>query len=68
MSNALAIFISGITGVLAGMSLLYLSLKITFLIVDRMGAFASHRLWYYPCQPSPGRTYGAGKGSFMEIL
>jgi len=26
MSNALAIFISGITGVLAGMSLLYLSL------------------------------------------
>ncbi|SMC98833.1 hypothetical protein SAMN02746065_1195 [Desulfocicer vacuolatum DSM 3385] len=38
MNNAMTIFISGITGVLGGMSLLYFSLKITSYITDKMVA------------------------------
>lgn len=43
MDSTLTIFISGITGVLAGMTLLYLSLKITAMIVDKMGDPASDK-------------------------
>lgn len=37
MSSAFTVFISGIVGVTAGMSLLYCSLKVTALIVDKLG-------------------------------
>jgi len=43
MTSASTIFISGIAGVLAGMTLLYFSLKITSLVVDKMGASASDK-------------------------
>ncbi len=36
MSNAIVIFISGVTGVFCGMALLYLSIKITALVVDKL--------------------------------
>ncbi len=38
MSNAVTVFISGITGVFAGMALLYFSLKITSFITDKLTA------------------------------
>ncbi|WP_299979912.1 hypothetical protein [Desulfobacula sp.] len=43
MTNASTIFISGIAGVMAGMTLLYLSLKITSLIVDKLEASGSDK-------------------------
>jgi hypothetical protein len=36
VSNSITIFISGITGVFCGMSLLYISIKITALVVDAL--------------------------------
>lgn len=36
MSNAIFIFISGITGVFCGMALLYISIKITAWVVDKL--------------------------------
>ena len=38
MTNAVTVFISGITGVFGGMALLYISLRITSFITDKMAA------------------------------
>jgi len=43
MTNAMTVFISGITGVLGGMTLLYLSLKITSFITDKVAASAAKK-------------------------
>ena len=43
MNNAMTIFISGITGVFGGMTLLYLSLKVTSFITDKVVASAAAR-------------------------
>ena len=38
MNSAVTIFISGITGVAAGMAVLYFAVKLTAVVVDRLGA------------------------------
>jgi len=43
MDNAMTVFISGITGVFGGMSLLYFSLKITSYITDKIVASAAKK-------------------------
>ncbi len=36
MSNSITVFISGIVGVFCGMALLYISVKMTAMVVDRL--------------------------------
>ena len=43
MNNAMTVFISGITGVFGGMTLLYLSLRITSFITDKVVASAAKK-------------------------
>jgi len=43
MNNAMTVFISGITGVFGGMTLLYFSLKITSFITDKVVASAAKK-------------------------